>query len=60
MDSRAIKLITINYILTLLILDGLMEYLSGYEYFSNIDLKSGYYQIKIQEVDECKTSFKMK
>jgi len=36
-----------------------MEYLSGATYFSKIELKSGYHQIKIEEEDEWKKTFKI-
>jgi hypothetical protein len=46
-DSRAINKITIRYRM-----HDLMDSLSGANFFSKIDLKSGYHKIKMREGDE--------
>jgi len=59
-DSWVINKITIKYQYPIPWLEDLLDELYRATIFSKIDLRSGYYKIKIFEEDEWKTAFKTK
>ncbi len=57
-NSHVINKITSKYRFPFPRMGDIMDYLSGVEYFTKIDLKSGYHYIHITKGGEWKTHFK--
>ena len=58
MDYRALNKITVKHSYPLPRIDELLTQLQGAKFFTEIDLRSGYHQIRIEDVDIPKTAFR--
>src|SRR5438128_4769594 len=56
-DYRSLNEVTIKNKYPLPRIDDLFDQLKGARFFSNINLRSGYYQVKIRPQDATKTAF---
>ncbi|KAL4571465.1 hypothetical protein LXL04_018225 [Taraxacum kok-saghyz] len=57
-DYRELNKVTIKNRYPLPRIDDLFDQLQGADYFSKIDLRSGYHQVRVKHEDVCKTAFR--
>ena len=59
-DYRQLNKLTVENKYLLPSIDDLFDQLNGASIFSKIDLRSGYHQLRIKDVDVHKTTFRMR
>ena len=57
-DYRKLNSLTVKNTFPMPIIDEILDELAGTRYFSSIDFRAGFHQIRMLPVDEHKTAFK--